>query len=68
MTEEARIDLLQGMPLFGGVDADTVRGNVEIDITERLRFSFSASTSRQERAYLPPFWQTTLSSGVTLRF
>ena len=50
------------------VDADTIRGNGEIDITERLRFSFSASTSRQERAYLPPFWQTTLSSGVTLRF
>ncbi len=25
MTEEARIDLLQSMPLFGGVDADTIR-------------------------------------------
>lgn len=50
------------------VDADTVRGNGEIDITERLRFSFSTSTSRQERAALPAFWQTTLSSGVTLRF
>jgi hypothetical protein len=25
MQEEARIDLLQSMPLFGGVDANTVR-------------------------------------------
>ena len=50
------------------VDADTVRGNGEIDITERLRFSFSASTSREERVVLRPYWQTTLSTGVTVRF
>jgi len=50
------------------VDADTFRGNGEIDFTDRVRLSFSASTSRQERAVLDPFWQTTLSSGITLRF
>ena len=50
------------------VDADTVRGNGDVDITDRLRFSFSASTSRQERAVASPYWQTTLSTGVTLRF
>lgn len=50
------------------VDADTFRGEASIDPTARLRFLFSASTSRQERALLTPLWQTTLSAGLAARF
>jgi YaiO family outer membrane protein len=50
------------------VNADTVRGDFDIDMNERARWSVSASTSRQERAARTPLWQTTLSGGLTLRF
>jgi YaiO family outer membrane protein len=50
------------------VDADTVRGQAEIDVTNRWRLSAGASTSRQERALLDPLWQTTVGGGLTFRF
>jgi len=50
------------------VNADTVRGQAEIDVRERLRVSVSASTGRQERAARDPLWQTTATAGLTVRF
>jgi YaiO family outer membrane protein len=50
------------------VDADTVRGQADIEITSRARIAFSVSTSRQERAVFATLWQTTASGGFTLRF
>lgn len=50
------------------VDGDTVRGQAEIDVTDRLRFTVGASTSRQERALREPLWQSTLGGGLSLRF
>ena len=50
------------------VDSDTVRGQAEIDVTDRLEFTLSASTSRQERALRDPLWQTTFGGGLTIRF
>lgn len=49
-------------------DADTVRGQAEIDLRERVRLSLSASRGRQERARLEPLWQTTASAGLSFRF
>lgn len=50
------------------VDGDTVRGQAEIDLTDRLRLSISGSTSRQERAEREPLWQSTLGGGLSIRF
>lgn len=50
------------------VNADTIRGQIEVDVAERLRFSASGSTSRQERALRTPLWQTTLGGGMTILF
>jgi len=50
------------------VNGDTVRGQAEIDLSDRFRFSLSGSTSRQERALRDPLWQTTASAGLTVRF
>lgn len=50
------------------VDADTVRAQADLDVNPGLRFSFSASSGRQQRAVSTPLWQTTLSAGLTTRF
>jgi YaiO family outer membrane protein len=50
------------------VDADTLRGQADIEVTERLRLSFGVSSSRQERASRDPLWQTTAGAGFTIRF
>lgn len=50
------------------VDADTVRGQADVDVTQRLRLSVSGSTSRQERALREALWQTTFGAGLTIRF
>ena len=50
------------------VDSDTVRGQADIDVSDRLRFTVGASTSRQERALRAPLWQTTAGAGLTIRF
>jgi YaiO family outer membrane protein len=54
---------------FIGVNADTVRGQSEIDLfSDRIRLALSASTTRQERTALDPLWQTTSSAGFSVRF
>lgn len=50
------------------VDADTVRGQADIEISEWARLAFSVSSSRQERALRAALWQTTAGGGFTLRF
>lgn len=50
------------------VDGDTLRGQAEIDVTDRLRLSINGSSSRQERALRDPLWQTTVGAGMTIRF
>ena len=50
------------------VDADTVRVQAELDVTDRVRVALAANTSRQERALLEPLWQTTFGAGLKLRF
>lgn len=50
------------------VDADTLRGQLEIDLRERVRLSVSASSSRQERALREALWQTTAGAGISVRF
>jgi len=50
------------------VDSDTIRGQAAIDVTDRLEFTLSASTSRQERAQRDLLWQTTAGAGLTIRF
>lgn len=50
------------------VDADTVRAQADIDISDRARVSVSGSSSRQERALREPLWQTTVGTGITVRF
>lgn len=50
------------------VNADTVRGQAEVDVTDRLRLSLSGSTSRQERALREPLWQSTFGGGLSFRF
>ncbi len=50
------------------VDADSVRGQAEIALSDRLRLSMSAGTSRQERALRDPLWQTTFGAGLSARF
>lgn len=50
------------------LDADTLRGQADLDVSDRVRWSFSGSASRQERAVATALWQTTLSGGLTLKF
>lgn len=50
------------------LDADTIRGQADIDLTGRVRLSLNASTTRQERAILEPLWQSTLAAGISVRF
>ena len=50
------------------VDANTIRGQAEIDVSERWRVSVSGSSSRQARALRDPFWQSTFGAGLTIRF
>ncbi|MDP3718841.1 MAG: YaiO family outer membrane beta-barrel protein [Acidobacteriota bacterium] len=50
------------------VDADTIRGQAEIDLTDRLQLTVAASTSRQERSFREPYWQTTSGAGLKIRF
>ena len=53
---------------FIGVDADTLRGQAEIEFLSRLRLYAAAGASRQERAFREPLWQVTMSGGLTVRF
>jgi len=50
------------------VNADSVRAQADIALTDRARLSFSVSASRQERVSRDPLWQTTAGSGFSIRF
>lgn len=50
------------------VTADTVKGQIQLDLGEWLRLSAAASRGRQERALREPLWQNTMSAGLTVRF
>ena len=50
------------------VNADTLKGQLQLDAVPWLRLSAAASTGRQERALQEPLWQNTLSAGLTVRF
>ena len=49
------------------VAADTVRGQVDVAVTDRWRLQLEASTSRQELSW-GVVWQTTVGTGLSLRF
>lgn len=48
--------------------SNTVRGQVNADLTPRWRVTLAASTSRQQRATIGPLWQNTLDGGLLVRF
>ncbi len=50
------------------VNGDTIRTRADIDLSEFLAISMSGSSSRQERAFREPLWQTTFGGGLTFRF
>lgn len=50
------------------VNADSLRGQADIDVTDRVQVVVAASRSRQERPFLAPLWQTTFGTGLKLRF
>ena len=50
------------------LDADTVRFEAEQLVSRRFRLSATAGTSRQERQFRTPLWQTSLSGGFVVLF
>ena len=48
--------------------SNTVRGQLNLDVSARTRVMFTVSTSRQERALSTPLWQTTVSAGSAYKF
>ncbi|MDQ3168604.1 MAG: YaiO family outer membrane beta-barrel protein [Acidobacteriota bacterium] len=50
------------------VDADTIRGQLQLDVSGRLQWSAAVGTSRQERALRSSLWQSSVSGGLSVRF
>ena len=50
------------------LDSQTVRGQIDTLVTSRLRLQVEASSSRQERTSGRALWQTSVSSGFSVRF
>jgi YaiO family outer membrane protein len=50
------------------LDADTVRFEADQLVSRRFRLSATAGTSRQERQFRTPLWQTSLSGGFVVLF
>lgn len=50
------------------LDADTVRGQADIEVRDRVRLMLQLSTGRQQRAVGAPLWQTTIGGGTIVRF
>jgi YaiO family outer membrane protein len=50
------------------LDSNTVRGQLDAALTQRLRLQLDASTSRQERSVAGSLWQTSLGAGFSVRF
>jgi YaiO family outer membrane protein len=47
---------------------NTIRGQADLDVSPRSRVLLTVSTSRQERAFRTPLWQTTVSASTAYRF
>ena len=50
------------------LDSNTVRGELNLDVSARTRFTVTVSTSHQERALRTPLWQTSVSAGTAFKF
>jgi YaiO family outer membrane protein len=59
---------IRGIGDLIALDSQTVRGQVDALVTSRLRLQVEASTSRQERTSGRALWQTSVSSGFSVRF
>ena len=49
-------------------NSDTVRGEFDVLLGSRTRLSGSAGVSHQERPNRSPVWQTTITTGLSVRF
>jgi YaiO family outer membrane protein len=59
---------IRGVGDLAALDSHTVRGQIDTVVSARFRLQVEASTSRQERTSGRSLWQTSLSSGVSVRF
>lgn len=50
------------------LDSQTVRGQIDTRVAPRLRVQVETSLSRQQRTNGRPLWQTSMSSGFSVRF
>ncbi len=48
--------------------SNTIRGQADVELTDRMRLLITSSASRQERVLRSTLWQTTLSAGAAYRF
>jgi YaiO family outer membrane protein len=48
--------------------SNTVRGQMNLDVSPRTRVLITVSSGRQERSLRTPLWQTTVSAGTAYRF
>jgi YaiO family outer membrane protein len=48
--------------------SNTLRGQADLEMTDRVRLLLSSSASRQERAVRSTLWQFTVSAGAAYRF
>jgi YaiO family outer membrane protein len=48
--------------------SNTVRGQADLEVTDRVRLLMMTSASRQERAVRSTLWQFTMSAGAAYRF
>ena len=59
---------IRGVGDLIALDSQTVRGQVDALVTPRLRVQAETSTSRQERTSGRALWQTSVSTGFSVRF
>ena len=61
----AEVRSVQDLSTF---NSDTVRGEFDLLLGSRTRLSGSAGVSHQERPNRSPVWQTTITTGLSVRF
>jgi len=59
---------IRGIGDLVALDSQTVRGQMDTVISARLRLQIEANTSRQERTTGRSLWQTSFSTGCSVRF
>jgi YaiO family outer membrane protein len=59
---------IRGIGDLIALDNQTVRGQIDTRVTPRLRLQVETSVSRQQRTSGRPLWQTSMSSGFSVRF